>query len=90
MTNEEIEMITVEIIAYAGDARSKYVGALTAANDGDYAKAEAMIQEGNDLITEAHNTQTRILQMEASGENIKVNRFARFELGQAECRIAGV
>jgi len=25
-----------------------------------------------------------------TGENIKVNRFARFELGQSECRIAGV
>jgi len=25
-----------------------------------------------------------------TGENIKVNRFARFELGQVECRIAGV
>ncbi|MDF2565347.1 MAG: lacF [Massilibacillus sp.] len=73
MTNEEIEMITVEIIAYAGDARSKYVGALAAANDADYAKAEKLIQEGNELITEAHNTQTKILQMEASGENIKVN-----------------
>jgi elongation factor Ts len=25
-----------------------------------------------------------------TGENIKVNRFARFELGQVECRIAGI
>ena len=25
-----------------------------------------------------------------TGENIKVNRFARFELGQTECRIAGI
>ncbi len=25
-----------------------------------------------------------------TGENIKVNRFARFELGQSECRVAGV
>ena len=73
MTTEEIEMITVEIIAYAGDARSKYMGALTAANDADYAKAEQLIQEGNELITEAHNTQTSILQMEATGEDIKVN-----------------
>lgn len=73
MTNEEIEMITVEIIAYAGDARSKYMGALAAANDAEYAKADKLIQEGNELITEAHNTQTQILQMEAAGESIKVN-----------------
>jgi elongation factor Ts len=25
-----------------------------------------------------------------TGENIKVNRFARFELGQADCRVAGI
>ncbi len=34
-----------------------------------------------DLINEA---------IAKTGENIKVNRFARFELGQVECRIAGV
>jgi elongation factor Ts len=34
-----------------------------------------------DLINEA---------IAKTGENIKVNRFARFELGQSECRIAGV
>jgi PTS system lactose-specific IIA component len=73
MTNEEMEMITVEIVAYAGDARSKYMGAMAAANNGEFEKAESLIQEGNDLITEAHNTQTKILQMEASGENVQVN-----------------
>lgn len=73
MTTEELEMITVEIIAYAGDARSKYIESLAAANAADYDKAEKLIQEGNDLITEAHNTQTKVLQMEAAGENIKVN-----------------
>lgn len=73
MTNEEMEMITVEIVAFAGDARSKYMGAMAAANNGEFEKAENLIQEGNDLITEAHNTQTKILQMEASGENVQVN-----------------
>lgn len=73
MTNEEMEMITVEIVAFAGDARSKYMGAMAAASNGEFEKAESMIQEGNDLITEAHNTQTKILQMEASGENVQVN-----------------
>jgi len=72
MTNEEMEMTTVEIVAYAGDARSKYISALTAANNADYEKAAAMIQEGDDLITEAHNTQTKLLQMEASGEAVKI------------------
>ena len=33
MTPEELELITVEIVAYAGDARSKYVEALNYANE---------------------------------------------------------
>ncbi|MFL0248831.1 PTS lactose/cellobiose transporter subunit IIA [Clostridium neuense] len=72
MTKEELELTTMEIVAYAGDARSKYIEALNAANDKEYDKAEALVKEGNDLITEAHNVQTKMIQMEASGEKIEV------------------
>lgn len=68
--NEDLEMITVEIVAFAGDARSKYMEALAQAGKGDFTKAEALVAEGNDLITEAHNTQTSLLQKEAAGERI--------------------
>lgn len=73
MTNEELELTTMEIVAYAGDARSKYIEALNAANDKEYDKAEALIKEGNELITEAHNVQTKMIQMEAAGEKIEVS-----------------
>lgn len=73
MTQEEMELTTVEIIAYAGDARSKYIEAMRAAEEGNYDKADALVVEGNDLILEAHNTQTKLLQMEASGEHVIVN-----------------
>lgn len=72
MTKEEMAMTAVEIVAYAGDARSKYMEALDAANDGNYDKADALIVEGNDLITEAHNTQTQLLTMEAAGEPVEM------------------
>lgn len=72
MTKEDLELTTIEIVAYAGDARSKYLEALNAANEGDYSKAEALIEEGNDLITEAHNVQTQMIQAEASGEKIEI------------------
>lgn len=70
MTQDELELTTVEIVAYAGDARSKYIEALNAADTGDYDKAEKLIEEGNELITEAHNVQTKMIQMEAAGEKI--------------------
>ncbi|CUH94995.1 hypothetical protein P22_1064 [Propionispora sp. 2/2-37] len=71
--DEELQMITVEIVAYAGDARSKYMEALEAASRGEYGKVESLIQEGNDLITQAHNTQTAMLQKEAAGEKLDMS-----------------
>ncbi|AAK80907.1 PTS system lactose-specific IIA component [Clostridium acetobutylicum] len=72
MNKEELELTTMEIVAYAGDARSKYLEALNAANGGDYDKAQQLVLEGNDLITEAHNVQTKMIQMEAQGKKIEV------------------
>ena len=72
MDKHEMEMVTVEIVAYSGDARTKYLEALNVAKDGDYDKAKALIQEGHELIAEAHKVQTKMLQMEASGDKIDV------------------
>lgn len=72
MTNEELELTTIEIVAYAGDARSKYIAALNAADEKDYEKAEKLIEEGNELINQAHGVQTKMIQMEAQGEKIPV------------------
>jgi len=71
--DEELQLITVEIVAYAGDARSKYLEALAVAEGGDYAGAQRLLEEGNALITEAHNTQTSLLHKEAAGEPVKMN-----------------
>ena len=70
MTPEELELITVEIVAYAGDARSKYVEALNYANEGNFGEAEKLIEEASELINEAHKVQTNMIQMEAAGNNV--------------------
>lgn len=72
MTREELELTTIEIVAFAGDARSKYLEALEAANKGDFNKAQELIEEGNECIQEAHKTQTGMIQAEAAGEKIDV------------------
>ena len=72
MDKKEMEMTTIEIVAYAGDARTKYIQALNAANNKEYDKAKELILEGNELVAEAHKVQTKMLQMEASGESVEV------------------
>ena len=37
MNREEVQLLGFEIVAYAGDARSKFLEALTAAQEGEYA-----------------------------------------------------
>ncbi|MGL5043009.1 MAG: PTS lactose/cellobiose transporter subunit IIA [Culicoidibacterales bacterium] len=72
MTREESAMIGFEIVAYAGDARSKLVMALDAAEQKDFTTAQSLINDAGDLILEAHKTQTRMLQEEAKGEIVDI------------------
>ncbi len=68
MTREESAMVGLEIVAYAGDARSKLLMALNAAKAKDFAKADSLIAEANSLLNEAHKVQTQMIQEEASGQ----------------------
>ncbi len=43
---------------------------MTAAQAGDFAKADALIEEGNNCIAEAHRAQTSLLAKEAQGDDI--------------------
>ena len=54
MNKEEVQLLGFEIVAYAGDARSKLVEALKAAENGDFAKAESLVEEAGSCIAEAH------------------------------------
>ncbi|MTB64612.1 PTS lactose transporter subunit IIA [Streptococcus sp. zg-86] len=70
MNREEITLLGFEIVAFAGDARSKLLEALTAAQQGDFARAEQLIAAANECIVEAHHAQTSLLQKEAQGEDL--------------------
>ncbi|WP_164098982.1 PTS lactose/cellobiose transporter subunit IIA [Staphylococcus aureus] len=70
MNREEVQLLGFEIVSFAGDARSKFLEALTAAQAGDFAKADALIEEGNNCIAEAHRAQTSLLAKEAQGDDI--------------------
>ncbi|HEQ9421878.1 TPA: PTS lactose/cellobiose transporter subunit IIA [Streptococcus pyogenes] len=70
MNREETTLLGFEIVAYAGDARSKFLEALKEAQEGDYAKAEELIAAGSDCLNDAHNAQTSLLQKEGAGDDL--------------------
>lgn len=70
MTREEITLLGFEIVAYAGDARSNLLEALSAAKSGDYDKAQELTEIAEKCIMNAHNAQTDFLQKEALGEDL--------------------
>lgn len=70
MNREDVTLLGFEIVAYAGDARSKMLEALKAAQDGDFVKAEQLVKDAEGCLNDAHKAQTSLLQKEATGEDI--------------------
>lgn len=72
MNREEANMVGFEIVAYAGEARSKLLDALKLAKESKFIEAEALIEEAGKSLAEAHKSQTQMLANEASGDNVEV------------------
>lgn len=71
-SKQETAMIGFEIVAYAGDARTKLLNALTEAGNGNFDKAEELVAEADTIINQAHNSQTEMLKEEAAGEEMEL------------------
>lgn len=70
MNREETAMVGFEIVAYAGEARSKLLEAINLAKNGEFDTVDQLIEEASDRINKAHKTQTDMLAKEAQGEEI--------------------
>lgn len=70
---EGLELVSFQIIAAAGSARSSYVEALQAAKSGDFAGAKEMIAQGDEMFTEAHHVHAELIQKFAGGEDVGAN-----------------
>ena len=70
---EGLELVSFQIIAAAGSARSSYVEALQAAKEGRYDDAETLIKEGDEAFVEAHHVHADLIQKFAGGEEIGAN-----------------
>lgn len=67
------EMLSFGLIAMAGDSRSKAYEALEAAKQGDFDRADQLLQEADEASLQAHNVQTQLLAKEAGGDHTEVN-----------------
>ena len=73
MNKEEIAMVGFEIVAYSGEARSKFLTAIeNVKNKGSEEETNKLIEEANASLAKAHNSQTELLAKEASGDDIEL------------------
>lgn len=62
-----------EIISHGGDARGFAYEALKAAKEGDFEKAKELLDKSEEEMTLAHNTQTKLIQAEINGQDLKMS-----------------
>ena len=75
MDDEKRMQIVMGIIMAGGNAKGHAVEAITAAKKGDFTEAEKKLEEANQAIVDAHNTQTEMLTAEARGEHTPIDLY---------------
>ena len=75
MDDEKRMQIVMGIIMAGGNAKAHAVEAITAAKKGYFAEAEKKLEEANQAIVDAHNTQTEMLTAEARGEHTPIDLY---------------
>lgn len=68
----DYEMMIMNIIVNAGNARSKFIEAIRYAKEGDLNKANETIALGKEDLNLAHDVQTELIQSEAAGDKNEV------------------
>lgn len=69
----ELEQICFEMIAANGSARSYFLEALMAAKEKNYEQADALMEEGEKMLSEGHHAHGGLLSREASGDKVQVD-----------------
>lgn len=70
--NEHIEVI-MGLIIYGGNAKSLSMEAIYAAKGGKFDEAVEKLNEADESLVQAHQSQTALLTKEASGDNIELS-----------------
>lgn len=69
-TEMNFEVMCLQMITSAGEAKSNYMEALEAAKEKDYAKAEELIKSGSQCFVKGHMMHSDLIQKECSGEKV--------------------
>ncbi|MFL0246160.1 PTS lactose/cellobiose transporter subunit IIA [Candidatus Clostridium stratigraminis] len=67
---EGLELACFQIISSAGMAKSSFIEAIKEARKGDFVKAKACIDKGDEFFTQGHNVHTELIQKEAGNEKV--------------------
>lgn len=70
--DENIQVVSFDIILHSGSARSLVHEAFAAMREGNFEESSKKLEEANDELLLAHKSQTQLLQDYASGQKIEV------------------
>lgn len=68
----DIEVVAMELVGNAGEARSLAFEALAEAKKGNYEKAEELLEKSKEASLRAHHTQTELICNEADGNKVEI------------------
>ena len=69
----ELELIIMNIINFSGESRSLCMEAISYAKNGHFEKAGRALEEAGEKLSEAYQSQTRLIQEEAEGKGEHVS-----------------
>lgn len=70
MNKEELQSMSFQLVAHAGEASAYFYEAIKCAKRGSYEEANEKLELGDKAIVEAHEAQTDLLRAEVAGEDI--------------------
>lgn len=68
----DIELVAMELVGNAGEARSLAFEALAEAKKGNFKKAEELLNQSKEASIKAHHTQTELICNEADGNKVEI------------------
>ena len=68
----DIEVIAMELVGNAGEARSLTFEALAEAKKGNFDRAEELLEKSKEASLRAHHTQTNLICDEAAGNKVEI------------------
>ncbi|MCI9627156.1 MAG: PTS lactose/cellobiose transporter subunit IIA [Clostridia bacterium] len=75
ITEEQLEEKIFMIITMAGDAKSSFYEAFAKLKEGNYEEADALVKQGDNIMSKAHDAQTDLIAEETNGNKVPVGLF---------------